>query len=65
MRSKKICRFTAAGVKYIDYKDVKTLQRFTTEQGKIIPRRVTGDRRQTRPAYGALAVRRRRAQINP
>jgi len=42
MRSKKICRFTAAGVKYIDYKDVKTLQRYTTEQGKIIPRRVTG-----------------------
>lgn len=42
LKAKKICRFTAAGVKYIDYKDVKLLQRFITEQGKIIPRRITG-----------------------
>lgn len=42
LKSKKICRFTAAKVKYIDYKDVKLLQRFVTEQGKIIPRRITG-----------------------
>lgn len=42
LKTKKICRFTAAGVKYIDYKDVKLLQRFVTEQGKIIPRRITG-----------------------
>ena len=42
IRAKKVCRFTQAGVKYIDYKDVKLLQKYTTEQGKIIPRRVTG-----------------------
>lgn len=36
------CRFTKAGVEYIDYKDVKTLNRFTNDQGKILPRRVTG-----------------------
>ncbi|CAG1770021.1 30S ribosomal protein S18 [uncultured bacterium] len=42
LKTRKICRFTAAKVKYIDYKDVKLLQRFVTEQGKIIPRRITG-----------------------
>ncbi|HEX9655461.1 MAG TPA: 30S ribosomal protein S18 [Bacteroidota bacterium] len=41
-RKKRTCRFTAEKVIYIDYKDEKMLQRFTTEQGKIIPRRITG-----------------------
>ncbi len=42
IRTKKICRFTKNNIKYIDYKDVKLLQRYTTEQGKIIPKRITG-----------------------
>lgn len=42
LKARKICRFTANDVKYIDYKDVKTLQRYVTDQGKIIPRRITG-----------------------
>lgn len=42
IRTKKVCRFTKNNVKYIDYKDVKLLQRYTTEQGKIIPKRITG-----------------------
>ena len=42
MRNKKICRFTQNNVKYIDYKDVKLLQRFVNEQGRIIPKRITG-----------------------
>ncbi len=42
IKTKKICRFTQNKVKYIDYKDVKLLQRYTTEQGKIIPKRITG-----------------------
>jgi small subunit ribosomal protein S18 len=42
IRTKKVCRFTQNNVKYIDYKDVKLLQRYTTEQGKIIPKRITG-----------------------
>ena len=41
-KAKKICRFTQDKVKYIDYKDVKLLQRYITEQGKIIPKRITG-----------------------
>ena len=36
------CRFTKAGIEYIDYKDTETLQRFINDQGKILPRRVTG-----------------------
>ena len=42
IRTKKVCRFTQNNVKYIDYKDVKMLQKFITEQGKIIPKRITG-----------------------
>jgi small subunit ribosomal protein S18 len=42
MKAKKVCRFTEMGIKYIDYKDVKLLQRFVSEQGKIIPKRITG-----------------------
>ena len=42
IRSKKICRFTQNDIKYIDYKNVKLLQKYTTEQGKIIPKRITG-----------------------
>ncbi len=41
-RKRKACPFTAAGVKYIDYKDLNTLTQFITERGKIIPRRITG-----------------------
>jgi len=42
MKKKKICRFCEEKVLFIDYKDEKRLQRFTTEQGKIIPRRTSG-----------------------
>ncbi|MGE5805943.1 MAG: 30S ribosomal protein S18 [Ignavibacteria bacterium] len=42
IKTKKVCRFTQAGIKYIDYKDVKLIQKFISEQGKIIPKRITG-----------------------
>lgn len=38
----KVCRFCQDKVTHIDYKDERRLSRFITEQGKIIPRRVTG-----------------------
>jgi len=41
-KKKRICRFCENKIEYIDYKDEKLLQRFTTEQGKIIPRRISG-----------------------
>ncbi len=39
---KKYCRFTAEGVKEIDYKDLDTLKSYITETGKIVPSRITG-----------------------
>ena len=42
IKTKKVCRFTQNKVTYIDYKDVKLLQKYVTEQGKIIPKRITG-----------------------
>lgn len=42
VRKKKYCRFKKAGIKYIDYKDPEFLKRFLNEQGKLLPRRITG-----------------------
>jgi len=42
LRKKRICRFCEEKIDYIDYKEEKRLMRFTTEQGKIIPRRTSG-----------------------
>ena len=41
-RRRKFCRFTAEGIKQIDYKDVNLLKDFINENGKIIPARITG-----------------------
>ncbi len=41
-RRRKYCRFTAEGVKEIDYKDLATLKNYITETGKIVPSRITG-----------------------
>tara|TARA_B000000441_G_C21660442_1_gene300882 strand:- start:624 stop:851 length:228 start_codon:yes stop_codon:yes gene_type:complete len=40
--SRKYCYFKENGITEIDYKDVKLLRRFINDQGKIMPRRVTG-----------------------
>ena len=39
---KKYCRFKKNGIKYIDYKDANFLMKFLNDQGKILPRRITG-----------------------
>ena len=41
-RRRKFCRFTAEGVKEIDYKDLQTLKNYVSETGKIVPSRITG-----------------------
>ncbi len=41
-RRKRFCRFTAEGVKEIDYKDLATLKNYISETGKIVPSRITG-----------------------
>ncbi len=42
IKRKKYCRFKKARIKYIDYKDPEFLKKFLNEQGKILPRRITG-----------------------
>ena len=42
LKKKKYCRFKKSGIKYIDYKDPELLKKFLNEQGKILPRRITG-----------------------
>jgi small subunit ribosomal protein S18 len=41
-KKKKYCRFKKSRIKYIDYKDSNFLMKFVNEQGKILPRRITG-----------------------
>ena len=43
-KRKRFCRFTVAGVEEVDYKDIDTLRDFISENGKIIPARLTGTR---------------------
>jgi len=42
IKKKKYCRFKKSGIKYIDYKDADFLLKFINEQGKILPKRITG-----------------------
>ena len=41
-RRRKYCRFSAEGIKEIDYKDLNLLKQYVTETGKIVPSRITG-----------------------
>ena len=41
-RRRKVCKFCADGIEYIDYKDVKLLQQYILEHAKILPRRISG-----------------------
>ena len=42
VKKKKYCRFRKARIKFIDYKDPEFLKKFLNEQGKILPRGITG-----------------------
>ena len=58
-RRRKTCPFSGANAPRIDYKDVRLLQRYISERGKIVPSRITG----TRAHYQRqlqLAIRRAR-----
>jgi len=41
-KRRRYCRFSAEGIKEVDYKDVDLLKDFINENGKIIPARITG-----------------------
>ncbi len=58
-RRKKFCRFTAEGIKEIDYKDLELLKQYVTETGKIVPSRITGTSARYQRQL-ALAIKRAR-----
>ncbi|HEX2549616.1 MAG TPA: 30S ribosomal protein S18 [Gammaproteobacteria bacterium] len=58
-RRKKFCYFTSNKVKDVDYKDVYLLKKFITENGKIVPSRITGTKAKYQRML-ALAIKRAR-----
>ena len=64
-RRRKYCRFTAEGVKEIDYKDLGTLKAYITETGKIVPSRITGTRSKYQRQLAAAVKRARYLALLP
>jgi small subunit ribosomal protein S18 len=59
MRRKKFCYFTSNKIKEVDYKDVYLLKKFITENGKIVPSRITGTKARYQRLL-AIAIKRAR-----
>jgi small subunit ribosomal protein S18 len=62
---KKYCRFKKSGIKYIDYKDPNFLLKFVNEQGKILPRRLTGTSVKYQRKVGTAIKRARHLALMP
>ncbi|RMF24830.1 MAG: 30S ribosomal protein S18 [Bacteroidetes bacterium] len=62
---KKYCRFKKYGIKYIDYKDPDFLVQFVNEQGKILPRRITGNSLKYQRKVAAAVKRARHLAMLP
>ena len=58
-RRRKFCKFTAEGVKEIDFKDLNTLKAYISETGKIVPSRITGTKAKYQRQL-AVAIKRAR-----
>jgi small subunit ribosomal protein S18 len=65
VNKKKYCRFKKIGIKYIDYKDEKFLIKFVNEQGKILPRRLTGTSLKYQRKVGQAIKRARHLGLMP
>ena len=64
-KKKKYCRFKKAGIKYVDYKDAEFLKKFLNEQGKILPRRLTGTSQKFQKKVATAVKRARHLAILP
>ena len=64
-KQKKYCRFKRLGIKYIDYKDADFLLKFVNEQGKILPRRLTGTSAKFQKKIAAAVKRARHLALLP
>ncbi len=65
IKKKKYCRFKKNGIKYVDYKDPEFLKRFLNEQGKILPRRITGTSLKYQRKVGRAIKRARQIALLP
>ena len=65
VKKKKYCRFKKAGIKYVDYKDAEFLKKFLNEQGKILPRRLTGTSQKFQKRVATAVKRARHLAILP
>ena len=64
-KRRKFCRFTAEGIKEIDYKDVELLKDFINENGRIIPARITGTKAHYQRQLSAAIKRARFLALMP
>lgn len=64
-KRRKFCRFTAEGIKEIDYKDVNLLKDFINENGRIIPARITGTKARYQRQLSAAIKRARFLALMP
>lgn len=65
VKKKKYCRFKKAGIKYVDYKDAEFLKKFLNEQGKLLPRRLTGTSQKYQKKVATAVKRARHLAILP
>ena len=65
LKKKKYCRFKKNGIKYVDYKDPEFLKKFLNEQGKILPRRITGTSLKYQRKIGQAIKRARQIALLP
>jgi small subunit ribosomal protein S18 len=64
-KKKKYCRFKKSGIKYIDYKDADFLLKFINEQGRILPRRLTGTSQKFQKKVAQAVKRARHLSLLP
>ncbi|GHV35702.1 30S ribosomal protein S18 [Bacteroidia bacterium] len=64
-QKKKYCRFKKLGIKYVDYKDAEFLKKFINEQGKLLPRRLTGNSQKFQKKVAQAVKRARHLALLP
>lgn len=64
-KRKKYCRFKKFGIRHIDYKDQEFLLQFVNEQGKLLPRRITGNSLKYQKLVAVAVKRARHLAILP
>ena len=65
IKKDKYCRFLKSGIKYVDYKNPDFLIKFVNEQGKLLPRRVTGTSQKYQKRVNKAVKRARHLAILP